>query len=272
MVVKKLITFTFLLVFPIVIFSQTKIKSFYFDNNQSIPTPNSQQQLDLFKKSIINKEIVVLKVYSYIDSLESNSSNNVLAESRLFHIVGQLNLRNDSLIELKPFALNYKYDDKDAQSWRRVDVYYDDLVKIEKSLDKKIKIEEKPLLILNNPIETALEDSLPFILNISFIEGTSKIESKSFVEIKKLANYLNSHQNSYTILIRGHVCCGKNMRISRNRAKAVYKELLKLGVEKSRLAYIGMSNKEPLVYPEKTNADRQKNRRVDIIFNTTSNQ
>jgi flagellar motor protein MotB len=190
--VKKLIIFTSLLAFPIVIFSQTKIKSFYFDNNQSTPTSNSKKQLDL--------------------------------------------------------------------------------VKIEKSLDKKIKIEEKPLLILNNPIETALEDSLPFILNISFIEGTTKIESKSFVEIKKLADYLNSNQNTYTILIRGHVCCGKNMRISRNRAKAVYEELLKLGVEKSRLAYIGMSNKEPLVYPEKTNADRQKNRRVDIIFNTTSNQ
>jgi flagellar motor protein MotB len=56
------------------------------------------------------------------------------------------------------------------------------------------------------------------------------------------------------------------MRISKARAKAVYHELIKQGVEKDRLDYVGMSNTEPLVFPEKTNADRQRNRRVDVKF------
>jgi outer membrane protein OmpA-like peptidoglycan-associated protein len=54
------------------------------------------------------------------------------------------------------------------------------------------------------------------------------------------------------------------MRISKSRARSVYNELVHLGIDKSRLDYVGMSNTEPLVFPEKTNADRQRNRRVDV--------
>jgi flagellar motor protein MotB len=50
------------------------------------------------------------------------------------------------------------------------------------------------------------------------------------------------------------------------RAKTVYKRLIQLGVKKNRLSFVGRSNLEPIIFPEKTNADRQKNRRVDVKF------
>lgn len=58
------------------------------------------------------------------------------------------------------------------------------------------------------------------------------------------------------------------MKLSKQRAKIVYKELVKRGVTKKRLKYQGYSNNLPLVTPEKTEIDRRKNRRVDIIFST----
>ena len=257
------------------IFSQTKIKSFYFENDQSIPTPYSQNQLELFRQSFNNNEVVILEIYSYTDSLGTNSYNNILASKRLDFVTNKLNLIDNSFIQLKPYALNYKYDVKDYKSWRRVDVYYELLVLkdsagIENSFtnENENEIETELTIELSNPIDEAIKEELPFILNISFKEGTAKIELNSFAEIKKLADYMNTHPTARNIVIRGHVCCGNNMRISKNRAKSVYKELQKMGVEKSKLSFKGMSNKDPLVFPEKTNADRQKNRRVDIVFNT----
>jgi outer membrane protein OmpA-like peptidoglycan-associated protein len=73
--VKKIVLFYFILTLPIAIFSQTKIKSFYFENDQSIPTPYSQNQLELFKQSLIKEEVVILEIYSYTDSLGSNCNS-----------------------------------------------------------------------------------------------------------------------------------------------------------------------------------------------------
>ncbi len=255
------------------IFSQTKIKSFYFENDQSIPTPYSQNQIELFKLKLNKNEVVILEIYSYTDSLGSNSYNNVLAEKRLVYVAEKLNLIDNSFIQLKPYGLNYKYDVKDFKSWRRVDVYFqllasEDSILKNNFIDNENQFEEEYSFIQSNPIDEAINDDKPFILNVSFKEGTSKIELKSFSEIQKLADYLNADTTKNNVLIRGHVCCGNNMFISKNRAKAVYKELKKMGVDKSRLKFKGMSNLDPLVFPEKTSADRQKNRRVDVLFNT----
>jgi outer membrane protein OmpA-like peptidoglycan-associated protein len=103
------------------------------------------------------------------------------------------------------------------------------------------------------------------VLDIQFVEGKSQLLESSQKEVKKLADYLKQNPK-LKAEIRGHVCCGNNMAISKMRAKTVYKRLIQLGVKKNRLSFVGRSNLEPIVFPEKTNADRQKNRRVDVIF------
>jgi outer membrane protein OmpA-like peptidoglycan-associated protein len=79
------------------------------------------------------------------------------------------------------------------------------------------------------------------------------------------------------IMVLGHVCCGGNnpdydmiepgelnMKISETRAKAVCDYLLENGIESDRIKYKGLSFKYPRVFPEKTEEDRAKNRRVEI--------
>lgn len=66
--------------------------------------------------------------------------------------------------------------------------------------------------------------------------------------------------------VRGHVCCGPSYRLSKKRAKQVYKYLKRLGIPKERLSYKGYSDTAPLIFPEKTEEDEAKNRRVDFIL------
>lgn len=248
----------------------------------SVPTLDSQNQLSLFKQSFDRGEFNVLEIFSYTDSLGSVSYNYSLAKKRLDYVSNFLGIISNSTVQLKPYGIDRQNDVKNYKNWRRVDIYYvlveEKIIQmldttIELPIEKEcmdIEIEKELIIEINdtlNPdlIDASFRASLPYIMNIEFIEGTAKIKSSSFTEIKKMFDYLSTHP-SVNILIRGHVCCGNNMRISKRRAKSVYKELLKMGLDKNRFDYIGMSNKEPLVFPEKTNEDRQRNRRVDVQF------
>jgi flagellar motor protein MotB len=55
-----------------------------------------------------------------------------------------------------------------------------------------------------------------------------------------------------------------NVHLSRERAQTVAQELARNGVPSSRLAVDGRGSVEPLVFPERTAADRARNRRVEI--------
>lgn len=272
----KLLTLYVFLVFSFVLCGQTKIKSFYFDNDQSVPTEYSKNQLQAFKKSFDAKEFTILEIYSYTDSAGTMQHNDSLAKKRLKYVTNFLGVETGSKVLLKPYGLDRKYDVTNYKSWRRVDIYYSYEIKTMDSASISDELADTSLISDNKQIQEYVKDenellddkmdfSLPFILNIEFVEGTAKIEKESYPEIKKLAEYLNSNPN-VKILIRGHVCCGNNMRISKNRARSIYRKLIKLGISEERLDFVGISNKEPLVFPEKTNADRQRNRRVDIKF------
>lgn len=272
---KRLLHIVFILL-PVLIVGQTKIKSFYFDNDKSIPTPYSQNQLALFKQSFNKGEISIFEIYSYTDSIGSSQYNDSLAKKRLNYVTNFLGIQSNSAVQLKPYGLVRKYDVSDYKSWRRVDIYYsltpkptlsdsNQLVNKEQKQNiptpELIKPTERPL----SPIENSIKEDKPYVLNIEFIEGTAKMEIQSHSEIKKLFDYLIANP-TVKVIVRGHVCCGNNMRISKSRARAVYRELVKLGIPKERLDYVGMSNSDALVFPEKTNADRQRNRRVDVKF------
>jgi outer membrane protein OmpA-like peptidoglycan-associated protein len=270
--VKQFILHSLAILICHVSYSQTSIKSFYFETSFSIPTEYSQKQLELFKEKLDLKEITIEKVYAYTDSIGSFRFNDSLAKRRLEYVVDALDLQNSSSIPKVAHGLNRIYDAQSFLNWRRVDVYYlEHKIELEKIIPSDtlifipIEVESKVVDTNHHEILASLDNATPYILNVEFFEGTANLDEKSMKEIRNLANFL-SKNTSASILIRGHVCCGKNMTMSKKRAKTVYKELMKLGISKSRLDYIGMSNKEPLVTPELNDSDRQRNRRVDVKF------
>lgn len=113
---------------------------------------------------------------------------------------------------------------------------------------------------LDNPFRDA---PLSFPIVIHYENVSSNISHVSRLRLKVLADYLHENPN-YSIIIEGHVCCGPAERLSTKRARAVYKHLLKLEVNREQMSYIGKSFSEPIVKVEKNEQDKERNRRVEI--------
>jgi outer membrane protein OmpA-like peptidoglycan-associated protein len=77
------------------------------------------------------------------------------------------------------------------------------------------------------------------------------------------------------IEIRGHICCKlhsedgmdidtRTYSLSLNRAKHIRDQLVEAGISTERMKYIGFAGTKPLIEPELTADDRNRNRRVEI--------
>ncbi|MES2799225.1 MAG: OmpA family protein [Bacteroidota bacterium] len=259
---------------------QTKVKSFYFLFDQNEPTEYSQNQLKLFAESVQNGAVKVLEINAFTDSSGTNQHNDTLSNQRLNFI--SMQIPNSSILKKHAYALERPYQIENVLNWRRVDVIYEmeplqDKVEVAANgegasltegqlSDGNEHLQNDPAVtktVTSNAFEESLTELRALVLDISFKEGTAQLLDVSKHEIAKLVAFLDEYPN-VNAQIRGHVCCGNNLRISKNRAKSVYKELIKEGIGKNRLSFKGMSNTEPLVFPERTSADRQKNRRVDV--------
>ncbi len=256
--------------------AQIEHASIYFNVNSSYPDSISKLQLKQLKKEINNNEIKLLTINAYTDSSGTQVINDTLSRRRLNYVVRYFDIANDSTITKNSFGTKRPMGTITYQNWRRVDVFYQKTTELKDT--NKIEtdtstLQKSELQLQLDSLNSSNIDSIfrltdkekPFILSVSFFGGRAKMKSESIPQIELLYQYMVKYPKT-VILIRGHVCCGKNMRISRNRAKKVYKELHKMGIAKSRLNFKGMSNSEPLVFPEKTEMDRQMNRRVDILF------
>lgn len=272
--------------------AQNEIASFYFNVGKSIPSDSSLQALAQFKTQMqgdVYFSYDISALYSYTDSTGSRAINDKLAHDRLNYVKNYLDLNDPDLgIKLVPAALERRTDAKNVLNWRRVDVYYTivDWKVVENAPEVPPEFIEKPIEAtkeeveesphhehtqINDDLQQSIERNEPFILNINFIPGTFKMESGSSAVLNVLASYLFKN-SEMQVIIRGHVCCENNKRASKKRAQAVVKRLVDMGVDKSRLKAVGMSNTEPLVFPEITESDRKKNRRVDAQFISPSKQ
>lgn len=111
---------------------------------------------------------------------------------------------------------------------------------------------------------TVMEDApLSFPITIYYQNNSAEISHVSRLRLKILTEYLNENAQK-NIVIEGHVCCGPDMRMSRKRAKSVYKHLLKLGAPKAQMTYVGRSFDEPKIKKERNEFDKNMNRRVEI--------
>ena len=121
---------------------------------------------------------------------------------------------------------------------------------------------------LNNELTSFLKDSISEILiqlSVNFYPGRAILLEGEEEELYALYRFLKTYP-TVKAKIRGHVCCGSNMALSQNRAFVVYDYLVGKGISPTRLTHRGYDNTEPFIYPEVTEEDKAKNRRVDVIF------
>jgi OOP family OmpA-OmpF porin len=103
-----------------------------------------------------------------------------------------------------------------------------------------------------------------FNFDVQFKCSSAKIEPQYMEEIKKFAEFLKENP-AYKVELDGYTdntgSKTYNIILSQKRAKAVYDALIKLGISKDRLKWVGFGAANPIA-PNDTPEGRAKNRRV----------
>lgn len=274
------------------VFSQEQV-SFYFDSNKFILKKDELLKLNQWLGQ--NKEVKVIGVYGFCDEEGSIGYNDTLAKKRIDYVFntikGKVKIRED--FKTRSFGELHTLSQIKAEN-RKVTLYYiqpKDFVHEEQIIAKKKEVvveKKRPIVkfpdiyVYENPDGSTVKFKIDTLfmkkISIAKVGEKLKLESLNFF-IDTFAIMPQSRSVMYELLtvmrscpdlkiqIQGHICCvQKDIRdLSTQRAKAIYKFLEFNGIEKSRMSFVGYGSSKPLyVLPEKTEQEREANRRVEI--------
>lgn len=266
-------------------FSQKKTDTLsLFYNINEFESARNYERLDssLIKHQLTHFDVAI---HGYADFLGSNDYNRALSIKRAVlikkHILNQKenNKLNVYICEGKGESFSVDNSSPDGEpAQRRVDVLFEPIVTLQvadsKLEDPKFKEQKSvPENIKNDISQLKTGESLA-LEGLSFEPGRHFIVKESSPVLQKLLLTLKNNPN-LKIQIRGHVCCTLNgmdgldldtreMKLSENRAKAIYDYLISKGIDKSRLSYVGLGRTEPKFEIESSPEEEQANRRVEI--------
>ncbi len=276
--------YVILLLLPFLGFSQKQYEVF-FDFNAAVPNNASLTKLNQW--IVANKSAEITKVLGYCDSVDDSQYNKDLAMRRINAVLNLLKkdtIQISDKVELKPFGKDFKYSKKQEEN-RKVTFFYtlkeekDEVKKEEKAIVTK---EEKPIspfdsqaLIeketdeLADKFKKAKKGDLIKINNINFHFNSEKLEEQSMPILEELLQIMYDNPK-LRIAIHGHICCnpnGMDTKLSYRRALVIFKYLVKYEIEVNRLSYKGFGSNDPIFrVPERNEAERKANRRVEILI------
>lgn len=224
--------------------------SVYFDFNKSTLSGTTIE--DLMELNI-SEHMRIISVVAHCDTSGSQAYNLMLAQKRLDAVLLKIDSTANSTIA-QGEKVSSKAKDYDAQFYRRVDIIYWLKTKEQQSLTESIaEFVKSPDISLN------------FDLKILFYPGEARLLPKCFSEVQELLAIMKQNR-LLDVHIHGHVCCGPNYILSKNRAHAIYMYLLENRINAKRMKYTGHSNTQPRKWPENTIENRDANRRVSLEF------
>jgi outer membrane protein OmpA-like peptidoglycan-associated protein len=271
--------FLILILLPFICFSQKKIEVL-FDFNKDIPNAISQQRFMQWIKD--NKEVEVLEIQGFCDSIDDTNYNNDLANRRIKTVSSLLKANQIAFkknVTFTPFGKNFKQSKNQEQN-RKVVVFYE--AKIIKTI---LKNDENPVQIdttvsLSSRVELekvslakrfskAKKGDIIRIQNINYQLNSEKIVSASIPLLDEL-HLIMLDNPKLKIDIHGHICCNPNpmdTSLSYRRAMGIFNFLHKRGIALNRLSYKGIGSFQPIYpVPERNEAERAANRRVEILI------
>lgn len=113
--------------------------------------------------------------------------------------------------------------------------------------------------------------------SVLFDVGKADLKESSHAKLQEVAKLLRTELKENFVRVEGHTDStpivrnkekfADNMELSQARSKAVFDYLIKsCSLPANRMYTAGYAYSQPVVWPEKTTADRAKNRRVDIVI------
>jgi outer membrane protein OmpA-like peptidoglycan-associated protein len=273
------------------VFAQEQV-SFFFESNKFVLQKNELSKLNQWL--IANKEVKVIGVYGYCDEEGSVGYNDTLAKNRIDYVFtilkNKVKIRED--FKTRNFGKLHTLSTIKAEN-RKVILYYilpkdfpnEAKIIAEKNIivEKiKPKIKFSDVYVYENPDGSTANIKIDTVfmkkVSLANVGEKLKLESMNFF-VDTFAIMPQSRSVMFELLtvmkscpdlkiqIQGHICCVKNdvRDLSTQRAKAIYKFLEYNGIEKSRMSFVGYASTKPLYpLPEKTEEEREANRRVEI--------
>jgi outer membrane protein OmpA-like peptidoglycan-associated protein len=235
----------------------------YFGNNSSALRSNELLKLNEFIAEANQYKYEISKVESYCDSVGTIEFNNELSLKRLQYIK---TIFTQKAIEVHSYSSkgeNHSLDNmkgKTNQENRKAVVYFK---KRASDLENVLRVSSEGDKF--GSVMNSLDKNATINLDLQFVGGTAQLLEDSYPELENLYQFLKANYELKSF-IRGHVCCSDNMTLSTERAYTVYSLLIKKGIHPDRLDFKGFNRTVPVVYPELTEEDQQRNRRVDVVF------
>ena len=229
----------------------------FFDFNQDFP--NQQSILDFNQWIIQNKNIEVLKLSGFCDSVDTRQYNKVLAEKRIesvFQLLEKSGIKISQNVERNPLGKDFKQSKIQAEN-RKVTIFYkeEEQKSIESELTKQIK-----------NAKTGETIKLP---NIYFYNNSARTVPKSEPILYELLCAMEENPK-LKIEIQGHICCQLVTDVgdvSTARAKAIYNFLIRNKISRERMTFKGFGTSKPVhKIPERNEDEANENRRVEILI------
>lgn len=246
----------------------------YFQFNVSKLSKEAQAYIDrlVFKDTLIHGD--KLMVLGYADFVGGSSYNDTLSMLRATNVRNYLVQAGFDEKNIKLCVGKGKIDRADNTAKdgyapdRKVQIIIDREAMAAKPPDPP-RPEHKGRIDINK-----LKVGETFALyDIYFKLNKPELLPQSEPDLGKLLEFMSGNP-TVQVQIEGHVCCMgptegvdsryKGRNLSECRAEAIYNYLAEKGINKDRMKFIGLGNNNPIIKNELTEADKQKNRRVEV--------
>lgn len=251
------------------------LTSIYFENNSSEINNESKIKLDSLAQL---KSKFTFRIFGNANPLGNDALNKTLSEKRAKKVTDYLKVKIGKNIQLASsvgLGISKQINDNSTENLlaknRRVDIFIERFF----GNGEKISRSTYPSFFDVKIAQMKVKDtfSLP---DVNFIGGRHIWLSKGTPKLYLLFEILKKNP-TLEIELQGHICCDyenfdgedqdlKTFNLSFTRADAIRKFLHKMGIEPHRIKAEGLGHLNPVVYPEETEEDRSKNRRVELVL------
>jgi outer membrane protein OmpA-like peptidoglycan-associated protein len=273
----KKVTYFLFIFLPFFCYSQKQFEVF-FDFNKDVPNELSQNKINQW--ILDNKNVEIIQVLGYCDSVDDSKYNKDLAMRRVNAMIKFFNNNNIKIadrVELNAIGKDFKYSKNQSENRKVIISYFEPKSEISTIANDSISISSLELSkivdIEKNNLEAKFQarskGDFIRIYGIQFYLNSTKIIELSKPLLEELLRIMNVNPK-LKIEIQGHICCqfvNDYSGLSSLRAKTIYNYLTQNNINMNRLKYIGFGSLKPIYkIPEQNEMEEQVNRRVEILI------
>ncbi|MEG2078700.1 OmpA family protein [Chryseobacterium sp.] len=251
------------------------LSSIYFKNNSHELDQDSKNKLDSLAQL---KNNLTFRIFGNANPLGNENLNKTLSDQRAKTAREYLKKRMGNNIKLSSsigLGITKQINDNSTEILqaknRRVDIF------IEKTLAEGEKISRKQYpSFFDMKIELMKVKDTFSLPDVNFVGGRHIWLPNAKPRLYQLLKILKQNP-TIEVELQGHICCdyenfdGEDQdlgtyNLSFTRADSIKEFLVKMGIDIQRIKAEGLGHLNPVVYPEITEADRIKNRRVELVL------